>query len=285
MFEREVAFIRKRIAETEAEAAALLMAAGSGREYGAAIEFALQRALLLNAAQHAGVEITPELEAAVNSLADSYVQAGERADEAAESIRRAEIQSERGAQALSNMFAGILTGSRSASDAMGALLERIAQVQIEAALAGIVENGGGGGFVQAIGKALGFSGGGFTGRGGKNEPAGVVHKGEFVFSKKATKAIGVNNLEAAHNSARSYASGGFVGNGGGQGGGGLVNNIEIVTPPGSEVQEQRQQNESGGEDLTILIDQAVSALARDPSSRLSRTLNTGFGVTPTRRSR
>ncbi|MWN06315.1 phage tail tape measure protein [Gilliamella sp. Pas-s95] len=52
---------------------------------------------------------------------------------------------------------------------------------------------------------------GFTGRGNKYEPAGIVHKGEFVFTKEATKRLGVGNLYALMNEAqRGYASGGAV---------------------------------------------------------------------------
>ena len=67
--------------------------------------------------------------------------------------------------------------------------------------------------------------------------------------------------------------------------GGVVNNIKVIAPPGSEVSEERQQNSTGGEDLTILIDRTVSGLARDPGSAISRTLNTGFGVNRSTRSR
>lgn len=52
---------------------------------------------------------------------------------------------------------------------------------------------------------------GFTGRGNKYEPAGIVHKGEFVFTKEATKRIGVANLYELMNSAqKGYADGGYV---------------------------------------------------------------------------
>ncbi|NTY85569.1 tape measure protein [Serratia fonticola] len=49
--------------------------------------------------------------------------------------------------------------------------------------------------------------GGFTGQGGKYEPAGVVHKGEFVFTKEATERIGIDNL---YGMMRGYADGGLV---------------------------------------------------------------------------
>lgn len=52
---------------------------------------------------------------------------------------------------------------------------------------------------------------GFTGRGNKYEPAGIVHKGEFVFTKEATKRIGVNNLyELMESAQKGYADGGYV---------------------------------------------------------------------------
>lgn len=62
--------------------------------------------------------------------------------------------------------------------------------------------------------AFGFATGGYTGDGGKLEPAGVVHRGEYVISKKAVERLGVGNLEELHQTAlRGYASGGLVGTG------------------------------------------------------------------------
>ncbi len=55
---------------------------------------------------------------------------------------------------------------------------------------------------------VGFAGGGYTGDGGKYEPAGVVHKGEYVFSKEAVSRLGLSRLHALH---RGYAQGGPVG--------------------------------------------------------------------------
>ena len=56
-----------------------------------------------------------------------------------------------------------------------------------------------------------FAYGGYTGHGGKFEPKGVVHGGEFVFTKEATAKLGIGNLYRLMNSTRGYASGGFVG--------------------------------------------------------------------------
>jgi hypothetical protein len=77
----------------------------------------------------------------------------------------------------------------------------------------------------------GWAEGGYTGAGGKYEPAGIVHKDEFVFTKEATRAIGTGNLYALMRSAqggrsaprgRGYATGGIVGGSGSMGVGGTV---------------------------------------------------------------
>ncbi|HBW0971571.1 TPA: phage tail tape measure protein [Klebsiella pneumoniae] len=47
--------------------------------------------------------------------------------------------------------------------------------------------------------AVGFASGGYTGPGGKYQPAGIVHKGEYVFDQASTKRIGVSQLEALRN--------------------------------------------------------------------------------------
>lgn len=45
----------------------------------------------------------------------------------------------------------------------------------------------------------GFASGGYTGPGGKYQPAGIVHKGEYVFDQASTNRIGVTQLEALRN--------------------------------------------------------------------------------------
>ncbi|MBU3053307.1 phage tail tape measure protein [Proteus mirabilis] len=66
-----------------------------------------------------------------------------------------------------------------------------------------------------LGNFLGIKGhatGGYTGDGGKYDPAGIVHKGEFVFTKEATQRLGVDNLYRLMDAGkRGYASGGHVG--------------------------------------------------------------------------
>lgn len=52
----------------------------------------------------------------------------------------------------------------------------------------------------------GFADGGYTGAGGKYQPAGVVHAGEFVFSADSVRRLGLSALDNLH----SIASGGFA---------------------------------------------------------------------------
>lgn len=67
-----------------------------------------------------------------------------------------------------------------------------AMASVAAATASIVSN------IAAVAD-VGFATGGYTGSGGKYQPAGVVHKGEYVFDQAATNRIGVSNLEALRN--------------------------------------------------------------------------------------
>ena len=90
---------------------------------------------------------------------------------------------------------------------------------IGSALSGL---GGGGGqnLLGGIASLFGFASGGYTGDGGKYEPKGIVHGGEFVFSKAAVSRLGVAALANLHNIASgaaiprgprlAYADGGLV---------------------------------------------------------------------------
>ena len=52
---------------------------------------------------------------------------------------------------------------------------------------------------------LSLATGGYTGDGGKYEVAGIVHKGEYVFSQEDVNRLGLSNLEAMHNGT-TYSS-------------------------------------------------------------------------------
>lgn len=67
---------------------------------------------------------------------------------------------------------------------------------------------GGAALIAAFALIKGFETGGYTGDGASSAVAGIVHKGEYVFTKEQTAAIGVDKLEAI---ASGYEDGGLVG--------------------------------------------------------------------------
>ncbi|UOX38482.1 tail tail length tape-measure protein H [Escherichia phage P818] len=108
------------------------------------------------------------------------------------------------------------------------IIKMITQMVIFNSLSGMM-GGGGKGFSFA--NSGWFATGGYTGDGGKYEPAGTVHKGEFVMTKEATKRIGVDNL---YRMMRGYANGGMVGgtsSGGGGGGAIMAGGVTIGSIP------------------------------------------------------
>lgn len=218
-YAQAVEALTREKAALDAEAVALIAAAKAGETYAEAIEVARKRAELLAAAQRDGKAITPELTAEMDRLARSYAAAGVQAEAAAAKMKQAEDASKRGAEAMGDLFTGILSGSMSAEEALSSLLMQIASAQMQSmvtSMMGGAAAGGGGSFLATLGGLLMgvpmFSAGGYTGHGHKFEPAGVVHKGEYVFSAETVKRLGADNLARLHQSARrGYASGGLVG--------------------------------------------------------------------------
>lgn len=109
------------------------------------------------------------------------------------------------------------------------ILKQIARIATQLLVVKAIESslssfGGTGGAIGSIGSALGFAGGGYTGDGGKYQPAGTVHRGEFVFTKEATSRIGVKNL---YKLMRGYANGGAVGGPSGYANGGVVGGTNV----------------------------------------------------------
>lgn len=120
----------------------------------------------------------------------------------------------------------VMTGKASFSDFARSIIGDITNMLIKMALFNSLSAafGGGGTFSFANMLSKGFSGGGYTGDGGKYEPKGVVHGGEFVFTKEATQRLGPENL---YRLMRGYASGGLVG-GNASSGSGVTNGGNVA---------------------------------------------------------
>ncbi|REF67401.1 phage tail tape measure protein [Paracoccus versutus] len=158
-FERDAKSIRERTEALQIEAQVLAAVAISGEDYGDAMAYATEKARLLAAAQQAGRQITPELEAEIDALAAGYARAGQAAEDAAEKMEQIRGASERGKDALEDMFGSVIDGSASAKDAVLALLAEIAKVQ---AVNAIMKMPGMGSLASGIGGLLvpGFAKGG-----------------------------------------------------------------------------------------------------------------------------
>lgn len=107
----------------------------------------------------------------------------------------------------------------SLGNAFGRLGDRLIDMALDQAISTLFGNltgtlfgglgGGGTGFIPTITGPSLFATGGYTGPGGKYEPAGIVHAGEYVFDAASVKRIGVGALDAMR--MRGYAEGGYVG--------------------------------------------------------------------------
>lgn len=108
-------------------------------------------------------------------------------------------------------FVQDLLDGKSAAEALANALNKIANKLLDKAFDLIFNStsNGGSGIFGSLLHVLGFASGGYTGDGGKYEPAGVVHKGEYVLNQSATRKLGVGNLDRL-NRGMGYANGGYV---------------------------------------------------------------------------
>ncbi|MEO9697570.1 MAG: hypothetical protein ABJF86_10460 [Tateyamaria sp.] len=227
-WDAELTSLAEETAALKLEAEALLNVTGAQIQRGDAMALAQTKAELLNAALRSGMADTPALRAQIEGLADEYVQASNSAELAASKITEVQEASQRGANSIANVFEGMATGALTAKEAVGRLIIEVIKLSLKKRLLETASNAGGwlGKIVGVIGG--GFSEGGYTGDGGKMQPAGVVHKGEYVMSKSATRAIGVGNLERLHSTAkRGYSGGGLVGGNAPRLAGGNFKNISV----------------------------------------------------------
>ncbi|ELX4471456.1 phage tail tape measure protein, partial [Escherichia coli] len=130
---------------------------------------------------------------------------GEWAESATDSFSQVKSAATQTFDGIAQNMAAMLTGAE--ADWRGftrSVLSMMTEILLKQAMVGIVGRIGsaiggafGGGASASTGTAIEaaaanfhFATGGFTGTGGKYEPAGIVHRGEFVFTKEATSRIG-----------------------------------------------------------------------------------------------
>jgi hypothetical protein len=126
--------------------------------------------------------------------------------------------------------------------------------------------------LSAVARMRGFSDGGYTGNGGKYEPAGVVHRGEYVLPQEVVRALGVDRLDALRamftNAPRingSYVNGGYVATRGTA----LVN---VAAPTTESILQSQQIAATRGMDMQpVMVIEDLNRVQRRVSIRESRS--------------
>ncbi|MGA0564174.1 phage tail tape-measure protein [Ancylobacter sp. VNQ12] len=202
----------RRIASLQAEQASL----GLTEEAAARLRYEQD---LLNQADRADITLSAQQRAELAGKAAEMARVETTTRKAKEAM---DLAKDATSGFLSDLRQGLVNGEglwqsfgNAALNVLDKIVSKVEDELVDALFSagGVGSSGGGiggifGGLFKMFG--LGFASGGYTGRGPASRAAGVVHGGEYVFSKRATDRIGVGNLEAMHRSAKGYASGGYV---------------------------------------------------------------------------
>jgi hypothetical protein len=273
---------------------------------------------LLNAAAAAGRVLTDEQRASISATADAYASATEKLEQ----MRKAQERVEELNNAFRDTFKGFVSDLRSGlqegatfwdsfSQAATNALNRISDKLMDMAINQLWEQafptkGGGGGFLASL--FGGPTGVGLHNPGGYSAafpmPIGVpvahdgyspgqiglptrymhsayfeaaprFHAGKLPWNPATEMPAIIDRREEVNYPdalARKY--------GGAQQQ--VIYSVTIVNNAGSKVTEKRTQNNSGGIDLTVTIDEAAAAKVASGESNLNRALESRYGLDPTR---
>lgn len=177
-YERELRSINERTAATVAETEALRQLNPLIDDYGYAAEKARTEQELLNAAQKAGVAVTPELRAQISQTAEQWAMATAEANKLAEAQDKIRQRSEEWQDAQKDALRGIvddLVAGKSAAEAFAGALQKIANKLLDMAFddlfTGLFKGGSGGGGLLG-GLIPGFA------KGTNSAPRGLAVVGE-----------------------------------------------------------------------------------------------------------
>ncbi|WP_062225650.1 TIGR02594 family protein [Aureimonas frigidaquae] len=248
---------------------------------------------LLNQAQQAGIELSDEQREQLSLLAQGM------ADAEVASQRLAETQAILSdlAEGAFKGFAQDLLAGKSAAEAFENVLGRIADKLLDMAFDGLLQSlfgglGGGGRSPlasSAISKGVGglFSSGGYTGPGGVRQPAGIVHKGEVVWSQDdVARAGGVAAVEGMRLGRRGYAGGGAVAMPSLSApsltvvrtGGAPEINLNVVNNTGVQADARTERQPDGS--MSVILDKAVAQKLSTRGTETNNALRQGFGARP-----
>lgn len=168
------------------------------------------------------IKLSEEQRAKIDAVATAYGRQAAATELAQQQQQRLHDLQQQFGSLAEDAILGLVDGTKDLNDVLADTLKLMAQMLLKSALLGEGPLGsGGGGLLGAVTKGLtgalsgGTTGwyatGGYTGAGGRYDPAGVVHRGEVVWSQDdIRRAGGVAVVEAMRRGAKGYASGGPV---------------------------------------------------------------------------
>ncbi|MDQ0454720.1 phage tail length tape measure family protein [Rhizobium paknamense] len=128
----------------------------------------------------------------------------------------------------------------------------------------------------------GFDGGGYTGAGGRLEPAGVVHKGEVVWSQDdVARAGGAHVVDAMRLGYRGYDKGGVVGGSAASSAASNDNgsgNIIVNNYSSANVQTEQTTDERGRRQTQFVISDTVGTAIGTKGGTASKTIERQYGI-------
>lgn len=160
------------------------------------------------------LELQPAIAEAIRQEAAArgeVITAAEAQAQAQERIAEATNAQSRAFRSIAEDMTQAAIRGESLGQILGSIGQRLVSIGANAALGGVF--GDGGLFSAAVGGlrgVIGFRSGGYTGPGGVNQPAGVVHGQEFVVNAEATRRHRAL-LEAINSGLPGFREGGLAG--------------------------------------------------------------------------
>lgn len=194
-----------------AEANALSELTGYEENFAIAVERSRREIQMIQDLRNKGIPVTEELADQVSNLGQQWEDASSAVASANERLERTRSIGESVSANLTNAFDGLFDDPINSVRTLGEELGKLAiKLALTRAFPGVFGSGG----IMDFGLPVldWFSRGGYTGDGMKNDPAGVVHRGEYVFDQDSVRAAGGPAvLDAMRAGLRGYANGGYVG--------------------------------------------------------------------------
>lgn len=226
---------------------------------------------MLDEAKKRGIALSDELRGKIEAEAQKLgelTQQQQHLQAVSDSVR----------SSLQNAFDGVFDDPKEALKDLAKQLAMLAlQMQLVKSFPGTF---GSGGLIP-----LGFAGGGYTGAGGKYDPAGIVHRGEYVMDAETVrKAGGPAMFDALRANLRGYAGGGYVApampsipvlaRGGGSG-----TSIQIIDQRSASAPPVETETTRGPDGREIVRMIVADDLAR---GRYDKTMGGRYGAKPQR---